>query len=652
MSVHKDEAMHTTTADDAEFAALMAASSLGAPHVHALGAAIPEEARRRLHAAAWETTCDSDADEDPAAPGNDSGTSQEQAPSEGTGSTPEADTLAEAAGSGRVPLPGLWRLLRADGHGLLPDQGVAAPGDCSLAARLLTARLNPPRPRGIAARLALDFLRTYTDSRAIEHLGKPHTADSGNTALVAAALWLVMSSRRTHGGRTAFHPVAEYPGLCPTAPAMGGGFTTAASQASTGSAPIADDPAIAVLANGCGHGPATAIAAGSALWPWPSAGIRPSVLGLSTAWRRLVAQPPAGQEIGTSASAVAEAGLPPGRAEKSGSSRLPSARLTDLLRVAPPLPCDHACPRLLRPGRAADAWEIDAAHRIMSELAQQACPDAAAGDLAYRKVNPIVEKLPRGHGRAAHPAFSPAHLLVAAELAVDLAPAHRRAIPAQPPPLPDMDAYAPRPSSALLVPTAAGRPPRGTGHRAAADGAVDTLPRTARLPQEPPPSSTDGGILLWSEQGGGGPEKHAQLWLRLHEEEDDRGKRLPVRLIYRAADRYAITAVFNAGTDEERTWLFARELLADGLHHSVGIGDVIVWPGPDEPHPADHRRRIFVRLRSAEGTALLSMAREDAIAFLDAGAPLAEQAATTAPADTLDEWENELTKIICPRSGE
>jgi hypothetical protein len=652
MSVHKDEAMHTTT-DDAEFAALMAASSLGAPHVHALGEVIPEEARRQLHAVASKTTCDSDVDEGPATPGDEGDISREQPPSEGTGSLPEADMLAEAAGTGRVPLPDLWRLLRAGGHSLLPDQSVAALGDCSLAARLLTAHLSPPRPRGIAVRLALDFLRAYADSQAIGHLGKPHTADPGNTALVAAAeLWLVMSSRRPCGGQTVFRSAAEYLGLCPTAPAMGSGFTTAASPAPTDPALTADGPAFAALVNGCGHEPAPATAAGSALWLWPSAGIRPSILGFSMARRQLAAQPPSCQEPGTSASAVAEVGLPPDRAERNGSSWLSSARLTDLLRVALPVPCDHACPQLLHPGCAADVWEIDAAHRIMSELAHRACPAAAAGDPAYREAIPIVEKLPRGHDQAAHPAFSPAHLLVAAELAVDLAPAHRRAIPAQPPPLPDMDAYAFRPSSALLVPAAAGRPPRSTGRRAAADGAVDTLPRTACLPQEPLPSRADGGILLWSDRTGEGLEQQAQLWLRLHQREGDSGKRLPVRLIYRAADRYAITAVFNAGTDEERTWLFARELLADGLHRSVGIGDVIVWPGSDEPHPADHRRRIFIRLRSAEGTALLSMAREDAIAFLDASAPLAEHATTTAPADTLDEWENELTKIICPRSGE
>ncbi|MFJ2951501.1 hypothetical protein ACIO8H_28280 [Streptomyces sp. NPDC087226] len=52
MSVHKDDTMPATTADD-EFAALMAASSLRAPRVRALDEAIPEDAQRRLCAAAY-----------------------------------------------------------------------------------------------------------------------------------------------------------------------------------------------------------------------------------------------------------------------------------------------------------------------------------------------------------------------------------------------------------------------------------------------------------------------------------------------------------------------------------------------------------------------------------------------------------------------
>ncbi|WP_143688588.1 hypothetical protein [Streptomyces barkulensis] len=84
----------------------------------------------------------------------------------------------------------------------------------------------------------------------------------------------------------------------------------------------------------------------------------------------------------------------------------------------------------------------------------------------------------------------------------------------------------------------------------------------------------------------------------------------------------------------------------------VVLGEIGQHGGAGGGEGAEQRRRIFVRLRSAEGTALLPMAREDAVAFLDAGAPLAQQATTAAPADTLDEWEKELTKIICPRSGE
>lgn len=661
MSVHRDEAMHTT-ADDGEFAALMAVSSLGASHVRTLGTAIPDEARRRLHAAAArpDAAGDSssrDADGHPAVPKDAGEAPQEHASHENTRHLPApgtvAEMLADTAGTDRAPVPRLWRLPHADGNSRLPGRTAAAPGGRSLAARLLTAYLNPPQPRSIAVRLALDVLRAYADSRAIEHLRKPQATDPGSTALViAAGLWLV-SNGRARGGRTAAHTAAERLGIWPATPAMGGDLTPGCSPVPADPAPITGDPAFAVIVNGCEPGPSTAAAARNTLGPCLSAGGRHEHPGCSAAWHWLLAKPFTDQEARTFSSAVAEADASPSRAEKSRHGRLSAACLTDLLHLAPPAPWDHVCPRLLRTGRTAGVWEIGAAYHIMSELVCRACPTATGTHPAHRKANPVVEMLPHVSDQAAHPVFSPTHLLVAAELAVDLAPAHPRAIPAQPPPLPDMAAYETQPTSTLLLPAAStGRPARSGGRPAATDGAVDVLPKTARPLQTSACSRADSGLLLRSDQGGDGPEQHARLWLRLHQTEDDDGKRLPVRLIYRAADRYAITAVFNAGTDEETEWIFARELLVDGLHHSVGIGDVIVWPGPDGPHHADNRRRIFIRLRSPEGTALLSMAREDAVAFLEAGEPLAEGATRAASADSLSEWENELTKLLCPRSGE
>ena len=59
---------------------------------------------------------------------------------------------------------------------------------------------------------------------------------------------------------------------------------------------------------------------------------------------------------------------------------------------------------------------------------------------------------------------------------------------------------------------------------------------------------------------------------------------LVASLDYCADDPYAIKMSFHVGTDEPVEWIFARELLAEGLAAHAGEGDVKVWPGdaPDE----------------------------------------------------------------------
>lgn len=53
---------------------------------------------------------------------------------------------------------------------------------------------------------------------------------------------------------------------------------------------------------------------------------------------------------------------------------------------------------------------------------------------------------------------------------------------------------------------------------------------------------------------------------------------LVASLDYCADDPYAIKMSFHVGTDEPVEWIFARELLAEGLETPVGDGDVKVWP--------------------------------------------------------------------------
>lgn len=57
------------------------------------------------------------------------------------------------------------------------------------------------------------------------------------------------------------------------------------------------------------------------------------------------------------------------------------------------------------------------------------------------------------------------------------------------------------------------------------------------------------------------------------------GVPLTASLYYRGDDPYAIRMAFHVGTDDPVEWIFARDLLATGMHEPVGDGDVQVWPG-------------------------------------------------------------------------
>ncbi|GGP77768.1 hypothetical protein GCM10010231_56070 [Streptomyces sindenensis] len=93
---------------------------------------------------------------------------------------------------------------------------------------------------------------------------------------------------------------------------------------------------------------------------------------------------------------------------------------------------------------------------------------------------------------------------------------------------------------------------------------------------------------------------------------------LHTRLTYRVSDPYAVEACFRADDQSETVWIFARDLLREGLEGRNGLGDVSVWP--DAAKGA--RTRVFVRLSSPEGSALLSAAYADMRAFLEAGSSL------------------------------
>ncbi|WP_443065138.1 SsgA family sporulation/cell division regulator [Streptomyces sp. NBC_00576] len=51
---------------------------------------------------------------------------------------------------------------------------------------------------------------------------------------------------------------------------------------------------------------------------------------------------------------------------------------------------------------------------------------------------------------------------------------------------------------------------------------------------------------------------------------------LHTRLTYRVSDPYAVEARFRAEDQGETVWIFARDLLRDGLERANGLGDVTV----------------------------------------------------------------------------
>ncbi len=82
-------------------------------------------------------------------------------------------------------------------------------------------------------------------------------------------------------------------------------------------------------------------------------------------------------------------------------------------------------------------------------------------------------------------------------------------------------------------------------------------------------------------------------------------------LEYDGNDPYAVVAVFRAGATPVR-WVFARDLLADGLFTPVGDGDVQIWPS------LDHRAQavVLIELCSPHGEALLQATAREVSEFL------------------------------------
>jgi hypothetical protein len=80
---------------------------------------------------------------------------------------------------------------------------------------------------------------------------------------------------------------------------------------------------------------------------------------------------------------------------------------------------------------------------------------------------------------------------------------------------------------------------------------------------------------------------------------------------YEAVDPYAVHVSFHTGDTETVEWVFARQLLTDGVTRPVGEGDVQVWPSHADGQPV-----VCLALSSPSGRALFEVALSELVEFL------------------------------------
>ena len=95
------------------------------------------------------------------------------------------------------------------------------------------------------------------------------------------------------------------------------------------------------------------------------------------------------------------------------------------------------------------------------------------------------------------------------------------------------------------------------------------------------------------------------------------GPSLPVLadLRYAADDPWAVRVTFQVGSGQDGDgtveWMFARQLLTEGIAGAVGEGDVRVWPSV-----SGRERVINLAMASPSGSALFEIDRDALVQFL------------------------------------
>ena len=118
----------------------------------------------------------------------------------------------------------------------------------------------------------------------------------------------------------------------------------------------------------------------------------------------------------------------------------------------------------------------------------------------------------------------------------------------------------------------------------------------------------------------------------------EHGDAVPVDAVlgYDSADPFAVSVTFRVSAEEQVRWVFARDLLVDGLDNPSGQGDVMIWPDAIDPDV------IVLSLTTPQGHALFKARRWILRDFV-------EQSLATVPPGTESahmDWDDTLTTLL------
>ena len=118
---------------------------------------------------------------------------------------------------------------------------------------------------------------------------------------------------------------------------------------------------------------------------------------------------------------------------------------------------------------------------------------------------------------------------------------------------------------------------------------------------------------------------------------------LAAEVCYDPSDPYAVAAHFRAG-DSEVQWVFARDLLIQGIDAPTGDGDVHIWPCLD----ATGRAATIIELSSPDGQAVIQARAVELRDFLNQSEALVPCGTESSHVDV----DATLAQLLSPRLAE